>query len=80
MLRQDARIQVNLIDQNDHRPDFFGFDENGRIPAAVSEEADPTRELVHVTTVFAIDADGTYPYYNVSTMATAMQCLIDLDF
>ncbi len=65
-LRQDARVQVNLIDQNDHRPDFFGLDENGRYPAAVSEEEDPTQELVHAGTVFAIDADGEYPYNNVS--------------
>ena len=64
-LRSDARIRVNLIDVNNKRPDFLGFDENGKYPAAVSEEADPYSEPVIVGQVFAVDSDGTFPNNNV---------------
>ncbi len=61
-LRSDARVRVQLVDVNDERPEFIGFDENGLYPAAVSEEANPERDgEVSVGQLFAIDSDGTSP-------------------
>ena len=72
-MRSDARIQINLEDVNNERPEFIGFDENGKYPAAVSEEADPSQRPV-VGHLFAIDADGTSPNNNVRVFGQLLSC------
>ncbi len=69
-MRSDARVQVRLRDVNNRRPLWSGRDENGLFPGAVSVEADPvTQGPITVSRVFALDADGTDKFNNVSSWA-----------